>query len=80
MFLSILMLQIQYQLLTIKKTRFTEAQILKVLKQQKAGSKVSDLCRELIIRDASLYNWKAKYGGMKVNDVKRMKSIEVEDS
>lgn len=65
---------------TMKKTRFTEAQIVKVLKQQEAGSKVSDLCRELGISDATFYNWKAKYGGLEVNDVKRMKSLEEENS
>jgi putative transposase len=64
----------------MKKTRFTEAQVLKVFKHQEAGSKVSDLCREVGISDATYYNWKAKYGGMGVNDVKRMKSLEVENS
>jgi putative transposase len=48
----------------MKKTKFTEAQIVKVLKQYEAGSKVSDLCRELGISDAAFYNCKAKYGGM----------------
>jgi putative transposase len=46
-----------------------------VLKQQEAGSKVGDLCRELGISNATFYNWKAKYGGMEVSDVKRMKSL-----
>ena len=55
---------------TMKKTRFTEAQIVNVHKQHEAGSKVIDLCRELSISDATFYNWKAKYGGMEVNDVK----------
>ena len=64
----------------MKRTRFTEAQIVKVLKQHEAGSKVSDLCRELGISDATFYNWKAKYGGMEVNDVKRMKALEEENS
>ncbi len=54
----------------MKKTRFTEAQIVNVHKQHEAGSKVIDLCRELSISDATFYNWKAKYGGMEVNDVK----------
>lgn len=48
--------------------------------QQEAGSRVSDLCRELGISDATFYIWKAKYGGMEVNDVKRMKSLEEENS
>ena len=64
----------------MKKTRFTEAQIVMVLKQHEAGSKVIDLCRELGISDATFYNWKAKYGGMEVNDVKRIKSLEEENS
>jgi putative transposase len=64
----------------MKRTRFTEAQIVKVLKQHEAGSKVGDLCRELGISDATFYNWKAKYGGMEVNEVKRMKSLEEENS
>jgi putative transposase len=64
----------------MKKTKFTEAQIVKVLKQHEAGSKVSDLCRELGISDATFYNWKAKYGGMEVSDVKRMKALEEENS
>jgi putative transposase len=64
----------------MKITRFTEAQIVKVLKQHEAVSKVSDLCRELGISVATFYNWKAKYGGLEVNDVKRIKSLEEENS
>ena len=56
----------------MKKTRFIEAKILKVLKLQEAGSKVSDLCRELGHIDATFYNWKVKYYGMQVNDEKRI--------
>ena len=56
----------------MKKTRFTESQIVKVLKQHEAGFKVSDLCRELGISDATFYNWKVKYYGMQVNDEKRI--------
>jgi putative transposase len=64
----------------MKKTRFTEAQIVKILKQQEAGSKVSDICREVGISDATFYKWKSKYGGMEVKDVKRMKDIEEENA
>ena len=64
----------------MKKTRFTEAQIVKVLKQHEGGSKTSDLCRELGISEATFYNWKAKYGGMEISDVKRMKALEEENS
>jgi len=64
----------------MKKTRFTETQIVAVLKRQEAGIKVSDLCRELGISDASFYNWKAKYGGMEIADVQKMKTLEEENS
>jgi putative transposase len=64
----------------MRKTRFTEAQIVKILKQQEAGSKVSDICREVGIGEATFYNWKAKYGGMEVKDVKRMKDLEEENA
>jgi putative transposase len=64
----------------MKRTRFTEAQIVKVIKQHEAGVKVADLCRELGISDATFYNWKARYGGMDVNEVKRMKALEEENS
>ena len=64
----------------MKKTRFTETQIVAFLKRQEAGIKVSDLCRELGISDASFYNWKAKYGGMEIADVQKMKTLEEENS
>lgn len=64
----------------MKRTRFTESQIVKILKQQEAGMKVLDICREHGISDATFYNWKAKYGGMEVRDVKRMKDLEEENS
>lgn len=64
----------------MKKTRFTESQIVKILKEQEAGSKVSDICRDNGISEATFYNWKAKYGGMEVRDVKRMKELEEENS
>ena len=64
----------------MKKTRFTESQIVSILKRQEAGAKVPDICREVGISDATFYNWKAKYGGMEVSDVKRMKELEMENS
>jgi putative transposase len=64
----------------MKKTRFTESQIVKILKEQEAGSKVSDICRDNGISEATFYNWKAKYGGMEVRDVKRMKELEEENA
>jgi putative transposase len=64
----------------MKKTRFTESQIVSILKRQEAGEKVMDICREVGISDATFYNWKAKYGGMEVSDVKRMKELETENA
>ena len=63
----------------MKKTRFTEAQIVSILHQQEAGKSVKDISREQGISDATFYNWKAKYGGMQVSDVKRMKDLEDEN-
>jgi len=63
----------------MKKKRFTEAQIVSILHQQEVGKSVKDISREHGISDATFYNWKAKYGGMQVSDVKRMKDIEEEN-
>ena len=62
----------------MKKTRFTESQIVAAIKKQESGIPTRDVCRELGISDATFYNWKAKYGGMETSDVKRMKEMEVE--
>jgi putative transposase len=62
----------------MKKTRFTETQIVSIIKQQEAGQKTADLCREHGISEATFYNWKAKYGGMEVADVRKMKEMEAE--
>jgi putative transposase len=64
----------------MKKVRFTETQIISILKQQEAGLSVKDLAREHGISEATFYNWKAKYGGMDANEVKRMKDLEEENS
>jgi putative transposase len=64
----------------MKKTRFTEIQIVAILKKQESGIKVWDICREHGISDATFFNWKAKYGGMQVSDVKKMKEIEAENA
>jgi putative transposase len=63
----------------MKKTRFTETQIVAILKKQEAGMKTPDICREHGISDATFYNWKAKYGGLEVSDVKRLKELEAEN-
>ena len=62
----------------MKKTRFTETQIVAILIEADAGMKVADICRKHGISDATYYNWKSKYGGMEASDLKRMKELEVE--
>lgn len=64
----------------MKKTRFTEAQIIGILKEQEQGLKVPDICRKHGISDATFYNWKSKYGGMKVDELKRLKELEQENA
>jgi putative transposase len=64
----------------MKKTRFTEAKIVSILHQQEAGKSVGDICRENGISDATFYNWKAKYGGLAVSDVRRIKDLEEENN
>jgi len=64
----------------MKKTRFTETQIVSILHQQEAGKSVKDISREHGISDATFYNWKAKYGGLQISDVKRMKDLEEENN
>ena len=63
----------------MKKTRFTEEQIAGILKQSEAGMKTADLCRQNGISEATFYNWKAKYGGMAVPDVQKLKRLEDEN-
>ena len=62
----------------MKKTRFTESQIISILKEVETGMLVKDVCRTHGISDATYYNWKSKYGGMAVSDLKRMKELELE--
>lgn len=59
--------------------RFTEEQIIAVLKRYEQGSKVSDLSREINISEATIYKWISKYGGMDVSDAKRLKGLEDEN-
>ncbi|HFP8700959.1 TPA: IS3 family transposase [Raoultella planticola] len=63
----------------MRKARFTEHQIITVLKSVEAGRTVIDVCREAGISEASYYNWKAKYGGMEASDIKKMKDLEDEN-
>ena len=63
----------------MKRKRFTEEQIIAVLREHDAGVKTADLARKHGVSEATLYNWKAKYGGMDVSDAKRLRSLEEEN-
>jgi putative transposase len=63
----------------MKKGRFSEEQIIGVLKQHEAGRKVPDLARELGVSEATIYTWKSKYGGMEVNEAQRLRALEQEN-
>ena len=63
----------------MKRSRFTEEQIIGILKEQEAGAKTVDVCRKHGISDATFYKYKAKYGGMDVSDARKLKSIEDEN-
>jgi putative transposase len=62
------------------KKRFSEEQIIAVLKEADSGMKVADLCRKYGISDATYYNWKAKFGGMTVSEAQRLKALEAENA
>lgn len=64
----------------MKKTRFSEEQIIRVLKEHEAGAKTSEVCRRHGISEATFYNWKAKFGGMDVSDARRLKALESENA
>jgi putative transposase len=64
----------------MKRNRFSEEQIIAILKEHEAGVAVAELCRKHGVSDASIYNWKAKYGGMDVSEAKRLKSLEDENT
>ena len=63
----------------MKARRYTEEQIIAVLKEGEAGARVADLCRKYGMSDATYYNWKAKYAGLTVSELKRLKGLEEEN-
>jgi putative transposase len=63
----------------LKARQYTEEQIIAVLKEGEAGASVTDLCRKYGMSDATFYNWKAKYSGMTVSDLKKLKALEEEN-
>ena len=64
----------------MKRSRFTQEQIISVLKEHLAGASASDLCRKHGISDATFYTWRSKYGGMEVSDARRLKGLEEENA
>lgn len=64
----------------MRKSRFSEAQIIAALRRQETGEKVRDICRDLAISEPTFYTWKAKYGGMSVSELKRVKDLETENA
>jgi putative transposase len=64
----------------MKRIRFTEEQIIGVLKEHELGAKIGDLCRKHGVSEATIYNWKSKYGGMDVTEAKRLKQLEGENA
>ena len=63
----------------MKRTRFSEEQIIGVLKEAEAGAKTADLARRHGVSEATIYNWKSKYGGLEVSDARRLKELEREN-
>jgi putative transposase len=64
----------------MKRSRFSEEQIIAVLKEQEAGMATADVCRRHGISSATFYKWKAKYGGLEVSDARRLRSLEEENA
>lgn len=64
----------------MKRSKFTEEQIISILREQEAGAKTAELCRKHGMSEATFYAWKAKFGGMEVSDAKRLKILEEENA
>ncbi len=64
----------------MKRSRFSEEQIIGILKEHEAGVSVADLCRQHGVSDASIYKWKAKFGGMDVSEARRLRALEDENT
>ena len=64
----------------MKRSRFSDEQIIAILKEQEAGAKTVDVCRKYGISDATFYKWKSKYSGLEASDAKRLKALEDENA
>ena len=64
----------------MKRSRYSEEQIIGILKEQEAGVPVAELCRKHGMSDATFYNWKSKYGGLEVSEAKRLRALEAENA
>lgn len=69
-----------FKMVIMKKSRFTETQIVKAINEHEAGRKAEDICRELSITPATFYKWRQRYGGMQASEVRKMKDLQEENA